>query len=378
MYKSNYPEGILDTIRMWISKGITDDEIGCYLAKDLPGHSYEERKRMLASAHQPNVRLITFMKPSEIRSYEPPEGSVLVGENHIVKGEIFVIGGAPGVGKSRASVAMAQAGATGKPWFGLEVHRQFKTMILQNENGKHRLKLEVSDIPHDMEDHVRICPPPEYGFQFESELFKEQLAEAIEEFQPDVFLLDPWNAVARRTTQEDYLAALQAIQSVMPAGNDKPAIGIIAHTRKPKQEERHSGRALLNLLAGSYILGSVPRTVWILQAASDAGEDSRVVWTCCKNNDGDLGARSAWVRRNGLFQPLSDFDWTSFDGDGVQKYSWQDVPAIVRDGACGSIAKNVAIERLKAKGISQPTAYRWLEKALAAGHLQSRDGYISL
>ena len=164
----------------------------------------------------------------------------------------------------------------------------------------------------------------------------------------------------------------------MPAGNDKPAIGIIAHTRKPKAEERHSGRALLNLLAGSYILGSVPRTVWVLQAASSDGEDTRVIWTCCKNNDGDLGPRTAWVRQNGLFQPLPEFDWVSFDGEGVTKLSWQDVPAILKDGACGTIAKSVAIERLKAKGIAQPTAYRWLEKVIAAGQLKAKDGYILL
>lgn len=327
---------------------------------------------------QRTERLISFLKPSDIRSYDPPEGSVLVGENHIVKGEIFVIGGAPGVGKSRASVALTQAGATGKPWFGLDVHRQFKTMILQNENGKHRLKTEISDIPHSMEEYVRISSPPQYGFQFENERFRDQLAESIDDFRPDVFLLDPWNAVARRTGQEDYLEALQGIQSVMPAGNDKPAIGIIAHTRKPKQEERHSGRALLNLLAGSYILGSVPRAVWILQAASDAGEDTRVIWTCCKNNDGDLGPRTAWVRQNGLFKPLNDFDWVSFDGEGVSKLSWQDVPAILKDGACGVIAKSVAIERLKSKGIAQPTAYRWLDKVIAAGLLKAKDGSILL
>jgi RecA-family ATPase len=105
------------------------------------------------------------MKPSQIRSYEPPAGSVLVGENHIVHGEIFVIGGAPGVGKSRASVALTQAAATEEAWFGLEVHRQFRTMILQNENGKHRLKMEVSDIPSDLEEYVRSSSPPQYGFE---------------------------------------------------------------------------------------------------------------------------------------------------------------------------------------------------------------------
>ena len=69
----------------------------------------------------------------------------------------------------------------------------------------------------------------------------------------------------------------------------------------------------MNLLAGSYVLGSVPRTVFVMQAASDETTDNRVVWTCCKNNDGELGARSAWERRNGLFAPVSEFDWDEFD-----------------------------------------------------------------
>jgi hypothetical protein len=41
--------------------------------------------------------------------------------------------------------------------------------------------------------------------------------------------------------------------------DDAPALGIVAHTRKPRAEERANGRALLNLLAGSYVIGSVPR-----------------------------------------------------------------------------------------------------------------------
>jgi hypothetical protein len=100
---------------------------------------------------------------------------------------------------------------------------------------------------------------------------------------------------------------------VLPLGDDAPALGIVAHTRKPKTDERASGRALLNLLAGSYVLGSVPRTVFVMQAASDETTDNHVVWTCCKNNDGELGLRSAWERRNGLFAPVAEFDWDTFD-----------------------------------------------------------------
>jgi hypothetical protein len=122
--------------------------------------------------------------------------------------------GAPGVGKSRASVALAQAGATKERWFDLEVHHQFKTMILQSENGKHRLKTEISDIEPCTENCVRISSPPQYGFQFDNQEFRQQLSEEINDFQPDVFLIDPWNAVARRTTQEDYLEADNAFSTV--------------------------------------------------------------------------------------------------------------------------------------------------------------------
>jgi replicative DNA helicase len=57
--------------------------------------------------------LIEFRSPLELKNFTPSPGLVLVGDCHIVKGSLFVIGGAPGIGKSRAAVAMAVAGAHG-------------------------------------------------------------------------------------------------------------------------------------------------------------------------------------------------------------------------------------------------------------------------
>jgi hypothetical protein len=125
--------------------------------------------------------------------------------------------------------------------------------------------------------------------------------------------------VAREQDSKEYLDTFDALKSVLPRGDDAPALGIVAHTRKPKSDERYNGRALLNLLAGSYVLGSVPRTVFVMQAASDDVNDNRVVWTCCKNNDGALGDRSAWERRNGLFVPVEFFDWDAFDHPPKEK-----------------------------------------------------------
>jgi len=258
--------------------------------------------------------LIEFRSPLQLKNFAPPPGIVLVGDRHIAKGSPFVIAGAPGVGKSRAATALAVAGATECDWFGLTVHRRFRTMIVQTENGEFRLSTEFAELDCDaLEDYVRICPPPPFGMCFQRNEFRAQLEAQIKQFKPDIVIFDPWNAAARDEKARDYLDTFDALRSVLPFGNDAPALGIVAHTRKPKTDEQASGRTLLNMVAGSYVLGSVPRAVFVMQAASDDTTDNRVVWTCCKNNDGELGARSAWERRNGLFAPVTDFDWEAFD-----------------------------------------------------------------
>jgi hypothetical protein len=258
--------------------------------------------------------VLEFLRPSELRDYRPPEGIVLAGDCHVTRGSVFVIGGAPGVGKSRAAVALAVAGATGKDWFGLKVHVRFRTMIIQNENGRFRLSKEFADLDCPaLEDFVRVSPPPLLGLAFDRAEFQAALLAEIADFRPDVIVIDPWNAVARDEKARDYLETFNVIRAVIPTGDNAPALGIVAHTRKPKGDDQTGGRGLLNLLAGSYVLGSVPRTVFVLQSASDEPTEDRVVWTCCKNNDGELGQRTAWKRRNGLFAPVEDFDWTEFD-----------------------------------------------------------------
>jgi AAA domain len=307
---------------------------------------------------------VEFLRPSELRDYHPPEGIVLVGDNHITRGSIFVIGGAPGIGKSRAAVALAEAGATAVQWFGLPVHCKFKTLIVQNENARYRMKLEFSELDCEtMDEFVRVTPPPPYGLCFDRSECRDQLAAQLSEFDPAIVIIDPWNAASRDDRAKGYLETYEAIRSVIPAGDDALAIGIVAHTRKPQVGERASGRALLNLLAGSYVLGSIPRCVFILQSASDDVDEKRVVLTCCKNNDGEPSKLSAWERCNGLFQPAHGFDWETFDnpekGDGP---TWQDTKDIITELGDGADRKAV-ISELKERRASKSAAYRYIETA---------------
>jgi AAA domain len=338
--------------------------------------------RHLLTIPKPEVErpLIEFRSPLQLKNYVPPPGIVLVGDYHVTKGSVFVIGGAPGIGKSRAVVALAVAGATGQDWFGFTVHRKFKTMIIQTENGEFRLAREFGELDCDLLDrYVRVCPPPPYGLCFGRKEFKEQLAAAVAGFVPDVVAVDPWNSIAREQDSREYLDTFDELKSVLPTGDDMPALGIAAHTRKPKTDERSQGRSLLNLLAGSYVLGSVPRTAFVMQAASDDTTDNQVVLTCCKNNDGELGARLAWERRNGLFVPVTDFDWSTFDApekDRREVITEADFAAIFDNGPLTKAEARKALE--EATGASRSACYYALDhNGRFAKHLDHFGGKIT-
>jgi hypothetical protein len=267
-------------------------------------------------AETPRIPRIRFYSPSELRAYEPDNGVVLVGNCNVMRGEVFVVGGEPGVGKSRAATALAIAGATGQPWFGLQVHRQFRTMIVQTENGRFRLKQEFDSIKlgSEIESYIRVSEPPPFGLTLTNPEFQEDIKAEMEAFRPECVVLDPWNAAARDDRQKDYTETFEALRRILPTGPDKPALGIIAHTRKPKTDEKRTGgTGLMHLLAGSYILTSVPRSIFVMIQGSEDESDNSVVWFNPKNSNGPSAARTAWRREAGAFTPDADFDWREFD-----------------------------------------------------------------
>jgi hypothetical protein len=339
------------------------------------GVIYEKLKSLRDAVNEAKKPLIEFLSPSQVKAYVAPPGTLLVGDNHIVRDNVFVIGGPPGVGKSRGTVALAEAGATTLDWIGLKVHCRFRTMIIQNENGRYRLQREFSELDEKILDgYLKISPPPPYGLRFDRGEFRDALKAQIDIWQPGIILIDPWNAVTRDDKQRDYRETFDLVREVIPSGDDAPAIGIVAHTRKPLPNERANGRALLNLLSGSHVLASVPRTIWVMQHASDDVNETRVVVTCCKNNDGELGLRSVWLRENGLWTSVPNFDWKAWDSDGNEGvFTLEEVAQILEKNPKGLRQANLAREIIQ-RGISRPTAYRRIDEAEKSGLIKFQKG----
>jgi hypothetical protein len=310
---------------------------------------------------------LNFHEPEFLRNFKIPDGVCLIGDYHFLRGDFIVLAGPPGVGKSRAAVAAAVCGASQSPWFGYTVHQKFKTMIFQNENGIIRLHLEIDEIGHCIDEALWILEPPECGLAFKDPAFRQAAAKAIAAFKPDLIIIDPWNSVADGDKARDIKAAFAAIRKLVPSSINNPAILIIAHTRKPRVDERACGRMLLDNVVGSYMLGSVPRSVFVMQHASDRVDEDRVVMTCCKNNNGQLGLRSAWKRNaGGIFDEITDFDWHKFESAGrIDKETWRELPAILSEigNCCRAALKADLVTRFK---ISERTADRWINLAGSA------------
>jgi AAA domain-containing protein len=265
-----------------------------------------------AKAREPRIR---FFTPSELRDFKPDNELVLIGDCHVTRGEVFVMGGEPGVGKSLAGTQLAVCGATERDWFGLRVHRQFRTLIVQTENGRYRLQLEFSKRDCDeIEAWVRISEPPPFGLTLTNSEFQEDIRAALDSFKPECVIFDPWNAAAKDDKQRDYVETFDALRNLLPTGSDKPALGVIAHTKKPQpKEKRTGGTGLMHLLAGSYVLTSVPRSIFIMTRGSEDETDNSVVLFNPKNSNGGNALRSAWIRALNGFTPATNFDWSEFD-----------------------------------------------------------------
>jgi hypothetical protein len=273
--------------------------------------------------HKPHRPLVQFYKPSELIAYEPPPDHSLIGDMHLQRGALAILGGPPGVGKSRAVLSLAIAGAKGGgEWFGFKVHTQFRTLWLQSENGLVRLHRDLQRVKEvaGLEDWMLISAPPVCGLALHDARFRREVVSIIKSFAPHLIALDPWNQATRDTQERDYQEALSRLREIVAESTENAASLVVHHLRKPKSEDRHKGRSLAYLLSGSNALYGAARSVFIMQPASDELENRQIVFTPSKCNDSETVVdRAAWHLKDGVFVHVENFDFEAFDSNGVKR-----------------------------------------------------------
>nr|ADI22816.1 hypothetical protein [uncultured Oceanospirillales bacterium HF0500_29K23]ADI23161.1 hypothetical protein [uncultured gamma proteobacterium HF0770_11A05] len=299
------------------------------------------------------MNLINFHPPSWYANYKPPKNVQLVGDHHIEKGSIVILGGAGGVGKSLAITSLAVAGATGGEWFGLKVHKQFKTMVLQAENQNTRLKNEYENYDiSELDDWIKISEPPECGFSFNSPQFLASLKSESEKFGPDLVVLDPWNHIAASDDMQSHIKALGEIASVWPTGEKNPAVLIVAHRRKPSPDRDPDGSDLMHEISGSHKITTIARCVFALVKIPNT---SLVKVHCCKNNNGATGDLGFWEYVDGYYLPRCH--------TATQRGKNEDMLQAIKDILVEPMKQPDLVRGLEvATGKSQSTCYAALKK----------------
>ena len=249
----------------------------------------------------------------------------------------------------------------------------------------HRLHADFSALKAvgvDLEGAVEVLAPPDVGLAFHRPEFRAEVRAACDRLQaggdPVVIFVDPFTECTQGDDKEGYQTALRNIRTSLPKGDDAPALVIVCHTRKPKEEERASGRSLLNTIAGSYSIGSAARAAFLLQKVTDEATDPRRVWSCCKANNCEMPAPTAWTCEDAGFTAIPEFDWEEWRGGNAKPAGRPPkvTEAHVREALAGTILipkRGLALKLIELAKCSQGKAYDAIDRHTESG-LLTKDG----
>ena len=239
----NFPTYLAELQRFWLRRWTKAKSAEFAQLADAEDVSAEDLTRRFGEVHEFAGKITSNGKAAlkipliawdDIETFKPDPKSYLIGENIISYGNLFAISGRKGLGKSRLLNTLAFAGARGRgDWMGYKVRRRWKTLVLitSTEGSMLRLKEEIAGLPASYAGWVyfSICQ-----FDFTDPNFRNELAKLYAELKFDMLLIDHWSDVAQDTGKADYMMAMNAVLSALPAADLRPAIGFASHIRKSR------------------------------------------------------------------------------------------------------------------------------------------------
>lgn len=323
-------------------------------------------------------KALTIRTAAELLEESLVDNDNLLGDRLLARGQSLTLLGAGGIGKSRLLLQLAACSITGRPFLGLRVHvPDLKWLIFQAENSKRRLQTDLQRLRAWLgDDWTRVASrlyihtvehADDCFVQLDQPGVRTRLGNVITQIDPDVVCFDPLNCfgVGDLNRDGDMRNTCQAITQLCAEGRADRAVVVLHHALTGKAgAARATGFDRSSFGRNSKLLQAWTRGQINLAPAS-GDDNARLVVSCGKCSNGEEFAPFA-ARLNPatmIYEAEPGFDhqaWQRQLSEGPARRPEDDLLDLCEQPQ----PRNEAARQLVARGHSQASAYRIIQRAL--------------
>jgi hypothetical protein len=235
---------------------------------------------------------------ADFAAYEPPPDRDILGQAILRQGNLTLLMGQPGLGKSTASFALAVANIRGDYAFGgIPLNpTPRRWLFIGNENGADRWKehFESAERGLTAEQQTDLKQQIHVAALFEDENpdlslpdQEKRLEATVRAAQADVVVLDPWSEIVPNEIDSAIVrASIASLRGAIRRANRHAAILVVCHAKAGREMVADSlgNFGAGNAQRGNRLLYSSARAALLLVPFDDHGSD--LVLALAKCNDG--------------------------------------------------------------------------------------------
>ena len=243
---------------------------------------------------------LTIWKPSQILEYSHPKNFNILGEGYLIKGELTILLGPGGIGKSRLSLQMALCQITGREWCGIPMSNEpLRWLFIGNENSISRLKDDLSKMlsqfskeERELIDECLAIQVPntiEDSFlSLENKLAKDRIQLTLDKLDPQCVVFDPLISlqIGEESNTKDMQHTVETIMRIVKSHKMDCAVLIVHHSRTGSENIKQGANLYDsgNYGRGSKVLFSACRCQINLMPG-DKENQHKLVLACGKANN---------------------------------------------------------------------------------------------
>ena len=225
---------------------------------------------------------------------------IILGEGYLIKGELTILLGPGGIGKSRLSLQMALCQITGREWCEIPMSDEpLRWLFIGNENSIYRLKNDLSIMLSQfskkerelIDEYLAIQVPNTIEDSFlslESQSAKGRIQLTLDKFGPQCVVFDPLISlqIGEESNTKDMKHTVETIMRIVESHNMDCAVLIVHHSRTGSENIKQGANLYDsgNYGRGSKVLFSACRCQINLMPG-DKENQNKLVLACGKANN---------------------------------------------------------------------------------------------